>query len=66
MRDIRWLTPALCRALPSSIHALPGRAFGSLVLAFCLLTGLSATAAAQTYTLTVSPTTSTDGSYTVS
>ena len=67
MCDSRLPAPALCRSLPESVRVLLGRAAGCLLPALCLVCGLSFPAGAQarTPTLSVSPTTSTDGSYTV-
>ncbi len=67
MCDSPMSVPAGRRSLPDSVCALLGRSGWPLLLAVCLLAGLSFPAAAQTQvsTLAVSPTTSTDGSYTL-
>ena len=67
MRDSPMPAPAGCRWWPDSVCVLLDRALRSLLSAVCLLAGLSFPAAAQTQvsTLTVSPTTSTDGAYTL-
>ena len=65
MRDSPMPALALRRSLPDSFCALLGRTLRSLLLPLCLLAGLPFSAGAQTPTLTVSPTTSTDGAYTL-
>ena len=57
--------PAGRRSSPDSVCAPRNRALWSGLAALCLLCGLALPAGAQTPTLTVSPATSTDGSYTL-
>ncbi|MYH69189.1 MAG: fibronectin type III domain-containing protein, partial [Gammaproteobacteria bacterium] len=68
MCDSPMPVPAVRRPLPDSVCALVGGAGWCLLRVLCLLCGLSFSvgAQAQTPTLTVSPATSTDGSYEVS
>ena len=62
MCDVRWRVSALCRPLPDCMRIL---LFSRTISSLFLLASLSLSVQAQTYTLTVSPTNSTDGSYTV-